>query len=205
MSLPRPLAWFAALSLALACLVAAPSARAQAKVAVIDTQKAIMETEDGLRAQATLKKLFDNRQRELDRKQDELQKEKEDIERQRGVLSKAALQKRVEDWQREVVNLQSKFVEYNQELQQKQNELTQPIYVKTMAIIERLARRDGYDMVVDKQAVPYFRNDLDLTDQVIRMYNEGGAVEPASKPAATGATAPRSAPATTKAPAPAAK
>lgn len=205
MSLPRPSVWFAACLLALTCFVAAPAASAQAKVAVIDTQKAIMETEDGLRAQATLKKLFDNRQRELDRKQDELQKEKEDIERQRGVLSKAALQKRVEDWQREVVNLQAKFVEYNQELQQKQNELTQPIYVKTMAIIERLARRDGYDMVVDKQAVPYFRTDLDLTDQVIRMYNEGGAVEPASKPAATGSVAPRSAPATTKAAAPAAK
>ncbi|MBN2193817.1 MAG: OmpH family outer membrane protein [Polyangiaceae bacterium] len=193
-------AWVAAVVVALVCTINAPRAHAETKVAVIDTQKAIMETEDGLRAQATLKKLFDSRQRELDRKQDELQKEKEDIERQRGVLSKAALQKRAEDWQREVVNLQSKFVEYNQELQQKQNELTQPIYVKAMTIIERIARRDGYDLVVDKQAVPYFRGDLDLTEHVIRLYNEGGG-ETSGKPAATAPTAaPRTVPAPAKPP-----
>ena len=51
----------------------ASSAAAQTKVAVVDTQRAIMETEDGLRAQATLKKVFDSRQRELDKKQSDLQ------------------------------------------------------------------------------------------------------------------------------------
>ena len=34
--------------------------------------------------------------------------------------------------------------------------------------------QDGYDMVVDKQAVPYVRSDLDLTDRVIQSYNQGG-------------------------------
>ncbi len=177
-----------ALALALAVTFAAKGASAQMKVAVVDTQRAIMETEDGLRAQATLKKLFDSRQRDLDRKQDELQKEKEEIAKQQGVLSQAALQKRVEKWQTELVELQSKFVAYNQELQQKQNELTQPIYRKTMAIISRLARQDGYDVVVDRQAVPYVRSDLDLTDRVITMYNRGGGEDdakqqPAKKPA----------------------
>jgi len=171
----------AALALALAVTFTAPGASAQMKVAVIDTQRAIMETEDGLRAQATLKKLFDSRQRDLDRKQDELQKEKEEIAKQQGVLSQAALQKRVEKWQTELVELQSKFVAYNQELQQKQNELTSPIYRKTMAIVSRLARQDGYDVVVDRQAVPYVRSDLDLTDRVITMYNAGGPEEDAKK------------------------
>jgi outer membrane protein len=179
------------------CLLA-PAARAQAKVAVVDTQRAIMETEDGLRAQATLKKLFDNRQRELDRKQADLQKEREDIEKQRGVLSKQALQRRVDEWQGDLVQLQSVFVEYNKELQKKQNELTQPIFRKIMEIIGRLARQEGYDVVVDKQAVPYVRSDLDLTDRVITLYNQGaggGAPPPsgsvqksggASKPSGTG-------------------
>ena len=146
---------------------------AQSKVAVVDTQRAIMETEDGLRAQATLKKVFDSKQRELDKKQADLQKERADIEKQRGVLSKEALQKRIDRWQRELVQLQSVFVEYNKELQKRQNELTQPIFRKTMGIISRLARQDGYDVVVDKQAVPYVRSDLDLTDRVITLYNQG--------------------------------
>lgn len=165
---------FSALAVCAAILGAAASAEAQSKIAVVDTQRAIMETEDGLRAQATLKKLFDKRQHELDKKQTDLQKEREDIEKQQNVLSKGALQKRVEKWQREMIQLQTVFVEYNKELQKKQNELTQPIFQKAMGIIRRMASTEGFDLVVDKQAVPYVRSDLDLTDRVIQSYNQGG-------------------------------
>jgi outer membrane protein len=166
--------FWVALVVVLGCAIA-PTARAETSIAVIDTQRVIMQTEDGLRAQATLKKLFDSRQRELDRKQADLQKEREDIEKQRGVLSKKALQRRIDKWQQELVQLQSVFVEYNKELQKKQSELTEPIFRKAMSIITRMAQREGIDLVVDKQAVPYVRSDLDLTDRVIMLYNQGGA------------------------------
>src|SRR6478735_6180854 len=141
---------------AVAVLLGSAQAHAQSKIAVVDTQRAIMETEDGLRAQATLKKVFDNKQRELDKKQEDLQKEREDIEKQRDVLSKTALAKRVDK---------------NKELQKKQGELTQPIVQKIMGAIRRLATQDGLDMVIDKQAAPYVRSDLDVTDRIITMYN----------------------------------
>lgn len=182
-------------------LLAPANAAAQAKVAVVDTQRAIMETEDGLRAQATLKKLFDSRQRELDKRQVDLQKERDDIEKQRGVLSKQALQNRVEQWQQEMVKLQTMFIEYNKELQKKQGELTQPIFQKAMGLIRRLATQEGYDLVVDKQAVPYVRSDLDLTDRVITLYNQGVPSESAPAPAAAAPKAP-GAPAPAPLPAP---
>jgi outer membrane protein len=171
---------FCALALLLASSVAAAEP-ASARVGVVDTQRAIMETEDGLRAQATLKKLFDSRQRELDKKQEELQKERDDIEKQKDVLSKVALAKRVDKWQREMAQLQTVFVDYNKELQKKQGELTQPIFQKAMGLIRRLATQEGYDMVVDKQAVPYVRSDLDLTDRLITLYNQGVAPEADTK------------------------
>jgi outer membrane protein len=163
----------------------AVTAAAETRIAVVDTQRAVMETEDGLRAQATLKKHFDQRQRDLDRKQNQLQQEREDIEKQKGVLSKEALATRVDKWQREMAQLQTVFVDYNKELQKKQNELTQPIVQKTMTIIRRIATQNGYDVVVDKQAVPYARSDLDLTDRVITAYNQGGG-EGGGEPGASG-------------------
>jgi outer membrane protein len=179
-SLKAKLAAFAVLT------TLAGAAYAQTKVAVVDTQRAIMETEDGLRMQATLKKLFDSKQRELDGKQTELEQERADIEKQKGALSQDALQRRAEKWQREMASLQQVFVDYNKELQKKQNELTQPIFQKTMGLIRRLATQEGFDIVVDKQAVPYVRSDLDLTDRVITLYN-GGA------PAAAGEAKPEGA------------
>ena len=198
---------------AVAVLLGSAQAHAQSKIAVVDTQRAIMETEDGLRAQATLKKVFDNKQRELDKKQEDLQKEREDIEKQRDVLSKTALAKRVDKWQREMMALQGVFVDYNKELQKKQGELTQPIVQKIMGTIRRLATQDGLDLVLDKQAAPYVRSDLDVTDRIITLYNqgsgddgkagkkEGAATGPAPAPLAL----PNSTPPASLAPAPAKK
>jgi outer membrane protein len=171
-------------------LTSAPIASAQQmRVAVVDTQRAVMESEDGLRAQATLKKLFDKRQRELDQKQKELQKEREDIEKNKAALNTEAGAKRVENWQREMSQVQAVFVEYNKELQQKQNELTGPIVQKTVGIIRRLATQEGYDIVLERQAATYFRSDLDLTDKVITLYNRGDGAA-AAAPAADKAPPP---------------
>jgi outer membrane protein len=179
-------------SCALLCL-SRPVA-AQVKVAVVDVQRAVMQTEDGLRAQATLKKLFDNRQQEINKKQQELQKQKEDIDKQSHVLSQQALQKKVDDWQKQMVELQTTFVEYNKELEKKQKEFTDPIFERVIGAIKRVAGSDGYDLIVDRATVAYSRSDLDLTDRVIQLANgsSGGGSPPAGSSAgASSATPPR--------------
>lgn len=147
-------------------------------IAVIDVQGAVMQTEDGIRAQATLKKLFDKRQQDLDAKQERLAKAKGDIEKQARILSREAVSRRMENWQKEMLELQSVFLDYNKELTKKQNELTAPIYQRIVGLVARLAKQNGYEVVIDKQAAPYARSDLDLTERVIQLYNSGEAGEP---------------------------
>ena len=118
------------------------------------------------------------------------EQERADIEKQKGALSQEALQRRAEKWQREMMALQQVFVEYNKDLQKKQNELTQPIFTKAMGLIRRLATQEGFDVIIDKQAVPYVRSDLDVTDRVITMYN-GGAPPAAAKEGAPKQEAPK--------------
>lgn len=199
MNFPRRSVARVALASFLAIGSVATAAWAESKFAVIDSQRAMMETEDGLRMQATLKKMFESKQQELEAKQAELQREQADIEKQRSVISEEALMRLAEAWQREMVALQQKSVTYNQEMQKKQGELTQPIFEKTNQIIRRLATTEGYDMVVDRMAVAYVRSDLDLTDRVITMYNGGGAPAATKAPAsAVGAAPPAAKPAAAK-------
>ncbi len=167
--------------------LAAPALTADVatQIAVIDTERAVMETEDGLRMRATLKKLFDERQLQLDEKQNSLQKEREDLEKQRGVLSRDVLAQRAEKWQIEAAQVQQMFVEFNQELQKKQNELMQPILNQALKIVQNIATQDGYVMVVDKQAVRYFRPELDVTDAVIKAYNGSDSATGTAAPAPT--------------------
>jgi outer membrane protein len=151
------------------------TAQAEQKLAVVDVQRVVMQTEDGLRAQATLKKLFESRQQELSRKENDLKKQREELEKQAKVLSKDALQKRWDDWQKQAVDLQQIFVEYNKELEKKQKELTDPVFEKVVAIVKRIGTSEGFDLIMDKTTTAYVRGDLDLTDRCIQMYNSGGA------------------------------
>jgi outer membrane protein len=174
---------FAAAAFALACFLVSGFAFAEQKVAVIDVQRAVASTEDGLRAQATLKKLFDSRQQELNKKQNDLQKQREEIDKQSKVLSKDALAKRVDEWQRQMAELQAVFLDYNKEIEKEQKKLTEPVFEKMLGIIKRIATSENVDLVVDKATVAYVRGDLDLTDKAIQMYNSGGGGAAPATPA----------------------
>lgn len=160
--------------LALGATSATSDARAEMRIGVVNVQYAVTQTEDGIRATNTFKKLFDRRQQDLDARQADLAKMREDIEKQTRILSRESLTRRMEDWQKRMVDLQTTYVDHNRELQKKQGELTNPIMKKMIGVIGRIAKKNGFDVIVDAQAVPYVRSDLDLTDQVIQMYNGGG-------------------------------
>lgn len=162
------------------------------RVAVVDVQRAMMQTEDGLRVQATLKKEFDKKQQELNKKQSDLQKQKEDIDKQAKVLSKDAYQRKLDELQKQMMSLQTLFVDYNKELDKQQKEKTEPIFEKIMAIVKRIATTENYDIVVDKTTVAYVRTDLDLTDKCIQMYNSG-QIPPTSTAGGSGGMPPPSA------------
>ena len=214
----RRLRSLSALALALtvggALLLSAAPAAAQSKVAVIDVRRAVLETEQGLRVQATLKKLFDSRQADLDSKQRQIQSDKEvlDKEAQSGKTPKEQLQKKYENLQRAAAEFQSATVESQREMQRKEGEMTTPILQGVLDAVKRIAAQDGFEMVLEKSAVPYFRGDLELTDRAIQLYNSGqpGGAAPAAPagkgaPATPAAKAPAAPAAPTPAPKPAPK
>ncbi len=172
-----------AVTLVAALLLASISPRvfAQVRIAVVDMQRALNETEDGRRAKAQLKRLFKRRQQALDDKQNELKKMKEDIERQRDVLSQDALQKRVEEYQKAFVDLQTTYVEYQRELAQKEAQLTKGILERMSNILRRIGQADGYTLIVERNegGVMWVPNNLDVTDDLIQRYNRGEGREAA--------------------------
>ncbi|HEY1955733.1 MAG TPA: OmpH family outer membrane protein [Polyangiaceae bacterium] len=165
--------------------------QAGVRVAVVDVQRAMMQTEDGLRVQATLKKEFDKKQQELNKKQTDLQKQKEDIDKQAKVLSKDAYSRKLEELQKQMMELQTMFVDYNKQIDKEQKEKTEPIFEKIMAIVKRIATTENYDIVVDKTTVAYVRTDLDLTDKCIQMYNSGQIPPVTPAPTGSGGGLPR--------------
>jgi outer membrane protein len=189
-SLPRRLlAITVGLTLALMALVGAPRvAHAQAKIAVIDLRRAVADTEDGLRVQAKLQQLFDNRQTEYDAKEKAYGEAKDELEKlaKKGKAPEDELRKKYAALEKMAVDLRTTQYNYRTEMQRQENEMMYPIIKQMLTLVRRLSAQNGYEMVLNKEAVPYFRSDLDITDRIIQMYNASQGVQPPSKKGATG-------------------
>lgn len=160
--------------LVVACVwLPAASAASDTSFGVVDLQGAMWQTEEGLRAQTQLKKLVDKHQQEVDAKKAALSRTRAEIQRQEHFLSRDAVNRRVELWQEDMRELQTVFLDYNKELDKKQEELTAPILKRLIALVAKVARDKGYDVVIDKRAAPYSKGELDITDRVVQMYNAG--------------------------------
>jgi len=161
-----------AVAAALIVSTVAPKLYGDVKIAFVDLQRALNETEDGRRAKASLKRLFNKRQTALDAEQNKLKALKEQIEKQQKVLTKEALQKRAEEYQKAFVELQTSYVDYQRELAEKEAQLTKEIFSKMEGILRRIGQSEGYTMIFDRgSGVVWGRSDLDLTDRLIQAYN----------------------------------
>jgi outer membrane protein len=186
---------------ALLLSMVAPRIYAQVRIAVVDLQRALNETEDGRRAKARLKRLFKQRQQELDKAQGELKSLKEEFDEQADTLSDTARQERLDAIQKQFVELQSTYVEYQRELAEKEAEMTQEIIARMETILRRVGQEEGYTLIMERNegGVIFVPGNLDLTDVVIQRYNAGEGREAdddtpsstATTPAPTTPTAPR--------------
>lgn len=188
-------------AMALGALTPRLSAAQATKVAIVDLQRAINETEEGRKAKDRLKKLFESRQQGLDKKQQDLKKLKDELDQQKNVLSREALETKVESYQKQLVDLQQIYVDYQRELAEKEGELTKTIVERMERILRRIGQTDGYSLIMERSeaGVIYVPTNLDLTDVVIQRYNAGEGVDPNAKPGAAkpagGAAKPAAAPA----------
>jgi outer membrane protein len=157
------------------------------KIAVVDMQRALHETEDGRKAKLTLKKVFDERQKTLDKQQNDLKALKESLDKQHDVLTPAVLTKKQEELQKAFTELQTTYMEFQRELQAKEGELTKDIIERMQRIMRRVGQTDGFTLILERNesGVLYVPSNYDLTDVLIQRYNAGEGKEAAGTAAAT--------------------
>ena len=190
--------------MALAQAPAAPPAAVSApptKVAVIQIQAALAATKEGQKAAADLEVKLSPRKKDLDGKQAEIKDLQEKLQRGGNTLSDSAK----EDLTR---NIDVKTKSYNRELEDAQAELEQEqqkvvgtLGQKMMAVIDKYAQQNGFAIVLDVSSqntpVLYASNTVDITKDVIDLYDKTvftatpapAAPKPAAPPAARPAPA----------------
>jgi len=144
------------------------------KIGTVDLNRALNEVEEGKRAKAKLEQEFKAKKAELDTMKNDLQTMGAELEKQGQLLSAEALKEKRENYQRKFIEYQQKAREYTEQLAQQESESTGKIIGKLRTVVEKIAQRDGYTLVLEKSqgAVVYGPTSADITDQVIKQYNK---------------------------------
>ncbi len=163
-------------------LISSIGAKASAqniKIAFVDLRRALNETEEGKKAMGKLSGLKTKLQKKIEGREKSIMEMKETLEKQQNVLTKEAMQKKVEEYYRSVNELQQSYMQFQRELAGKEAELTKGILIKMEKIIAQIGKSENYTMIYDRSsgAVVWAPSHLDLTDKLIQLYNSQNKVK----------------------------
>jgi len=193
-------------ALCAACLVgtaaswaqAAPAAGAAAPVkgvAIINLRGAIGSTAEGKQASAELQSQFAPRSSEIDALTKQINDLQQKLQAGQGKLSQEEETRLTAEGQRLTQRLDRRRNDFQEDASAAQQDVLERIGRKMVDVLDRFARENGFSVVLDTSGqnspILYASNQVDVTQDIIRLYDQqypvksGGAAAPTAKPAAT--------------------
>ena len=169
------------LMVATALFVFGHVAAAQAKVAVINLQKAVMDSAEIKAASAAMEARYKPRVAQIEQLDKEIAAIAQNLQSNAGKLTPQAetdLNAQGTRKQRDVQRLRD---DLQADVDRDRNDILQKSAGKMTDVLKKLAEEKGYDIVVDAPYAPYFKGSLDITNDLVAAYDK---VYPASAPAA---------------------
>jgi outer membrane protein len=149
------------------------------KIGYVDIQRVIIRSQAGVAAREQLEREKAQMQRDLDARRQEIDKLREELEK-KGTLLTAEARREKEDLlerkRRDVARLAD---DYQRDLVRKEQQLLAKVQQELAGVIERVGKQRGYYLIVERRgaSVLYSVPEADLTDEVIRAYDQESAAK----------------------------
>jgi outer membrane protein len=136
------------------------------KIGVIDLDNTLSTTPAGKRANDSFEKTRKAKQTELDKKQEELKKADADLDKQKTVLKPEVYAQKRQELEKKFVELQQVYVKLERDLAGERTKLIQDLLKQASPKIEALAKAEGVNIIVDREAVVWADKAVDLTSKL---------------------------------------
>src|SRR6058998_665196 len=153
---------------------AAAPAPSSARIAYIDVQRVLARSSAGVAAREQLEREKTVMQKEMDGKRVELEKLRDELEKKGALMTADARREKQEGFERKRRDAARMMDDFQKELEKKEQVLLQRVLQELSGVIERVGKEKGYYMIVEKRgaSVLYASTDADLTDEIIRAYDQ---------------------------------
>lgn len=149
------------------------------KVGVLDAERAVATVERGKRQIAELEAWATPKQQEIQKMQERITQLNGQLAQQRAVASRDALQELDQQLRQARRDYEDATRNFNREAEAKQREMLADVATQVGQVASEYAEANDFDVVLVRDAQPlvYLRDSADITDIVIRLYNEKYPVE----------------------------
>ncbi|HPD60281.1 MAG TPA: OmpH family outer membrane protein [Thermodesulfobacteriota bacterium] len=154
------------------------------KIGSVDIQKALNTCEAGKAAAAKLNKALEDAKKKYEAQGQALQKEQEALERQSSVLDEQVFKDKVRDFQSRARDWDRFRKDVETDIRQQHNEIVDKISKELIGITEQVGKEGGFTLVVERSLVPYIDPTLDITDEVIKRYDQKSGAKSGAVPSA---------------------
>jgi outer membrane protein len=146
-------------------------ASAQTKVAVINLQRAVLESNEIKKASTALETKFKPRQQELEKLQADLERIQQQLQAGQGKLSPQGEADLQAEGTRKQTTMQRKSEDLQRDVDAERNEVLAKSSKQMQEVVSKLAAEKGYDVVVDISNTVFFKPALEITNDAITAYN----------------------------------
>jgi Skp family chaperone for outer membrane proteins len=152
------------------------------KVAVVDIQQTIMDTAEGKQAIQELQKKYQPRETEIQQRQQDVQQLQQQIQKQMTTLSADEQRRMSHELQDKQTVLQRLEQDAQSSFQYDRDTVMRELGQKVVKVINQYASTHGYALVIDGSQVPvyYAAKGVDITPEIVKLYNSSHPVQSAS-------------------------
>jgi outer membrane protein len=160
-----------------AALAFSSAASAQVKVAIINLQRAVLETAEIKKASAELEARFKPRQAEMAKLEKELGTIQQQLQTMAGKLTQQAEADLQAEGQRKQRSLQRVGEDLQADVDRERQDILGKSSGRMQDVVKKLAEEKGVDVVVDASTTIFFKPALEITTDAIAAYDKAYPVK----------------------------
>lgn len=156
-------------------LLALPAWAQQIKIGLIDVQRVLSDSNAGKKAREKFQAQVKKTEADLLRQKQEMEKLKADMDK-KGPLLKDDDRKNLEkELQRKYVSYQQDMRDSQEELQQKERAMTGEILKELETIVNEVGKNEKFTLILERSQLLYSDQAVDITTKVVELYNSRSA------------------------------
>jgi len=168
----HPIASLRLFSVCVGLFLVASLSSAQTKLAVINLQRAVLESAEIQKASAALEAKYKPRQQDMEKVQKDLQNIQQQLQANQGKFTPQAEADLVAQGQRKQRELQRMTDDLQADVDRERNEILGKSTQRMQEVVKKLAEEKGYDVVVDISNTIYYKPALEITSDALAAYNK---------------------------------